>query len=146
MIIFYLKLCLYYIFKTHYPITTWGGQVSSYHRTSVDTRNVKKVVFMCDGFKGHGGFTDRMKGLLTTYFEAKRRKLPFFINWTAPFNLDEFLVPSGECDWRITPHEISYNYVDSFPVIMDISPTHGKNVIKKFIFKYSFIGKRDILV
>ena len=146
MIIYYLRLCLYYIFKTHYPITPWGGQVSPYHRKSVDTRNAKKVVFMCDGFKGHGGFTDRIKGCLTTYVEAKRRKLPFFINWTVPFNLDEFLVPSGEYDWRIDPHEISYNYADSFPVIMNISPTHGKNVIKKFIFKYSFIGERDILV
>ena len=137
---YYFDLIRYFIFKNKYP-EGWGGQFVRLEKTTA-----KKVVFMCDGFKGHGGFTDRMKGCLTTYVEAKRHKLPFFINWTDPFNLEEFLVPSGEYDWRIDPHEINYNYADSFPVIMDISPTHGKNVIKKFIFKYSFIGKRDILV
>lgn len=77
---YYFDLIRYLIFKNKYP-EGWGEQLLGHKNTYG-----KKVVFMCDGFKGHGGLTDRMKGLLTTYSEAKRRKLPFFINWTAPFD------------------------------------------------------------
>ena len=137
----YIKLILYLLFKTEYP-GKWEKQTSN-------TRNPgdkKKVIFMCDGFKQHGGLSDRMAGLLTTWYESKRQHLPFFIHWTDPFDLSDFLVPAGEYDWRIDPRKISYSYDCSFPVIMDISSTHGKNIIKKYLFKYSFLGKRDILV
>lgn len=101
---------------------------------------------MCDGYKGHGGLSDRMRGLLTTYYEAKTRKIPFFIYWTDPFELSDFLVPNGVCDWRIDAKEIFYDYERSFPLIMDISSTHGKNIIKEKIFKHCLRDKRDILV
>ena len=48
------------------------------------------IVCMYDGLILHGGLTDRIRGLLTTYREAKRRGMPFYIHWDHPFRLEEF--------------------------------------------------------
>lgn len=144
MIKYYLKLFAYYVFKTRYPMA-WGTR-SGRTKHAGERRRDTKVVFMCDGYRGHGGLTDRMRGLLTTYLEAKKHELPFFIYWTKPFRLEDFLVPAGDCDWRTDSENIGYNYVDSFPVIIDVSPAGWKNIFKKYIFKHSFAGKRDKLV
>lgn len=142
MIKYYLKLFIYYVFKTRYPIE-WGNNDYSV-KSAIEDKT--RVVFLCDGYRGHGGLTDRMRGLLTTYLEAKRHNLPFFISWTKPFLLEEFLVPAGDCNWSINIDDIKYNYNDSFPVIIDVSTAQWKNKLKKYIFKYCFLGKRDKLV
>lgn len=142
----YFRLAGYLAFKGEYPYGWGSGKGIGKGRAR--TSGSRKVVFMCDGFKNHGGFTDRMRGILTTCFEARRRGLPFYISWTSPFDLSEFLVPADPslCDWRIDPSQISYSYEDSFPVILDISSTPGKNIVKKWIFRYCFCGRRDVLV
>lgn len=72
---------------------------------------------MYDGLILHGGLTDRERGLLTTYKEAKRRGIPFYIHWNHPFELTDYLQPAT-FDWRIKPEEISYSAADSFPVLI----------------------------
>ena len=75
------------------------------------------IVCMYDGLILHGGLTDRIRGLLTTYREAKRRGMPFYIHWDHPFRLEEFLEPAT-FDWRIRPEEISYSSEHAFPVLI----------------------------
>ena len=76
------------------------------------------IICMLDGRRFHGGVTDRLRGILTTYREAKRRSLPFYIHWNNPFPLEEYLQPA-EVDWRIDPEKISYSKKISFPVVIE---------------------------
>lgn len=75
------------------------------------------IICMYDGLILHGGLTDRERGLLTTYKEAKRRGIHFYIHWNHPFELTDYLQPAT-FDWRIKPEEISYSAADSFPVLI----------------------------
>lgn len=142
ILIHYCKLFVYIIFKKKYPYKKW----EIYSKTKIHKKQSKKIVFVCDGFKNHGGLTDRFKGLLTTYSEAKRLNISFYIYWISPFNLNDLLVPSGKCNWIIDEQEILFDYEYSFPFIMDISPVNYKNIIKKYLFRYCLKDKRDIYV
>lgn len=84
-------------------------------------RLVKGVVCMCDGRIDHGGPTDRLRGILTTYREAQRRGIPFYISWTAPFDLSDYLVPAT-FDWRIAPESLGDSLSEVLPVIIDDLP------------------------
>lgn len=141
MIRHWLRLLAYLLFKREYP-EGWGTDLHP-QRSSRGGR----VIFMCDGFKGHGGITDRLRGLLTTYREAKRLGRPFFVSWTSPFMLEEFLLPAS-VDWRTNAEDIGRNYADSYPLILDVSPEQWKNIFKRPLFRYGFRcnGGRDVLV
>ncbi len=76
------------------------------------------VIMMYDGRLQHGGITDRLKGALSTYHEARRRGLPFYIYWRVPFKLEDYLEPAA-VDWRINDDEISSLRGDAFPVLID---------------------------
>ena len=84
---------------------------------SRDGLSKQGIICMYDGKILHGGLTDRERGLLTTYKEAKRRGLPFYIYWCHPFDLTDYLQPAT-FDWRISDDEISYSIKDSFPVVI----------------------------
>lgn len=75
------------------------------------------IVCMYDGRMYHGGLTDRLRGVLSTYQETRRRGLPFYIHWTHPFELTDYLLPA-EVDWRISPQQLSYSRHDSWPIII----------------------------
>ena len=81
----------------------------------------KGIICMCDGRMYHGGPTDRLRGILTTYHEAKKLNVPFYISWTSPFNLEDYLEPA-DFDWRIKPEEISYLKNEAFPFIIEDEP------------------------
>lgn len=84
------------------------------------------IICMYDGRIVHGGLTDRIRGLLTTYREAKRRGIPFYVYWDSPFELSDYLEPA-EIDWRIDKSEISYFKEEAYPVIIqDMSPWNNK--------------------
>lgn len=87
--------------------------------TKDDNKNaIDGIVFMCDGKLFHGGPSDRIRGILTTYREAKKRNIPFFIHWNYPFNLEEFLVPSGPVNWKINDNYLSYSKNQAYPVVI----------------------------
>lgn len=77
-----------------------------------------KVIMMCDGKLFHGGPTDRLRGILTTYREARRRGMPFYIYWRSPFRLEDYLEPAG-FDWRIEDDELKYTAEEAFPLIIE---------------------------
>ncbi len=76
------------------------------------------VVCMLDGEIWHGGITDRLRGILTAYRECRSRGIPFYIYWTQPFPLTDYLVPAA-VDWRIAPGEISRSRINSRAVVID---------------------------
>lgn len=83
----------------------------------------RAAVFMCDGKKRQGGLTDRLNGLLTTYFLAKKAGKPFRIYWREPFRLEDYLLPN-KVDWRIEGDNLSHNLREAYPVV--VSYKYGK--------------------
>lgn len=76
------------------------------------------IVCMLDGRRFHGGITDRIRGILSTWREAKRLGKPFYIHWNNPFPLEDYLVPN-KVDWRIPASRISYRKGLAFPVVIE---------------------------
>lgn len=112
-----LKLPIY-LFNYYPSFLSKGTHFYSVNYTDNGGRPEKEgVIFMCDGKLQHGGLTDRLRGLLTTFENVQNRGLPFFINWNSPFKLENYLQPN-EIDWRISPEQISYNKRYAFPVIL----------------------------
>jgi hypothetical protein len=63
---------------------------------------------MADGRIICGGLSDRLRGIVSVYKLCKQLNLAFKINFTSPFNLNEYLQPNTY-DWGISPDEICYN-------------------------------------
>lgn len=63
---------------------------------------------MVDGKLHHEGWSDRLRGLLTTYCMCKELGIQFKLYFKHPFALENFLVPNLY-DWTIDASEISYN-------------------------------------
>lgn len=94
---------------------------NQYYTDSPGKASKGGIICMYDGRIIHGGLTDRLRGLLTTYREAKKRGIPFYILWNSPFELSAYLEPA-EVDWRIDESEISYAREEAFPlIIQDLS-------------------------
>lgn len=98
----------------------WSLSLKEYYTGEMSPRSErckpKMIVFQCDGRAPHGGITDRLKGILTTYREARRRGIPFYINWKYPFRLEDYLVPAGDVDWRIAEDQLEYRLDKAYPV------------------------------
>lgn len=81
----------------------------------------QRIICPFDGTIYHGGLTDRLRGVLSVYAEAKRRSIPFHILWTSPFPLQNYLTPAS-CDWRISPDEFVRQAGRATPlIIQDLS-------------------------
>ena len=67
------------------------------------------IIFMADGRCPHGGIVDRFKGIVTMYALSKVNTLPFYINYTSPFNIDVVLFPHFY-DWKIKDNILSHSF------------------------------------
>jgi hypothetical protein len=63
---------------------------------------------MADGRIICGGLSDRLRGIVSVYKLCKQLNLAFKINFTSPFNLNEYLLPNIY-NWSILPDQICYN-------------------------------------
>lgn len=79
------------------------------------------LISMIDGRMRHGGFSDRLCGIISAYKYAKIHDLDFKINYTYPYSLDLFFLPN-KVDWEIGENDISYNIVQSYPVYISHFP------------------------
>lgn len=79
------------------------------------------VICMCDGRQIHGGLTDRLRGILTTYRDARKKNYPFYIYWVTPFLLEDYLQPA-KIDWRIKAENLCYDKSVAFPFIIEDEP------------------------
>lgn len=92
--------------------------------------DISMIVCPFDGRVCHGGTTDRIRGILSTYAEAKRRGIPFRISWTTPFKLEDYLVPAT-FDWRISREEMTFEKGKSIPVVIQDYPNEESDIILK---------------
>lgn len=68
----------------------------------------KTVVYMADGRTSHGGFSDRLRGIISLYEYCMKHDLDFRIHFVHPFSLEAFLIPN-KYDWRIDEKELIYD-------------------------------------
>lgn len=65
-------------------------------------QNSPMVLALVDGHNYHGGFTDRLKGIVSLFHFALARQVDFRLAYTFPLELSGYLEPN-EYDWRIAP-------------------------------------------
>jgi hypothetical protein len=85
------------------------------------------IIFFAEKGKWHGGFADRMKGIVTLYHYCLCKNIAFKINHTFPFVLSDFLLPN-EYNWQIDSKEIGFNRKET-----KILNLIGDNTIKRLI-------------
>lgn len=91
-----------------------------YTSGATKARNVDQmVIYMADGRMKHGGLSDRICGMVSTYNYCKKHGLGFKIHFVCPYSLSDFLECSS-IDWRISDDEISYNSHDSEPIYLSV--------------------------
>lgn len=78
----------------------------------------KLVIFMADGKVRHGGFGDRLRGIVSLFELCREHGYDFRIYFISPFRLDSYLLPN-KYDWRINDKEVSFNSEWSLPVYND---------------------------
>ena len=66
------------------------------------------LIFFTEEGKWHGGFCDRMKGIVSLFHFCLCKNIKFKINYEFPFCLSGFLQPN-EYDWIINRNEISFH-------------------------------------
>lgn len=87
-------------------------------------------IFMADGRLNHGGMFDRLKGIISVYAVSKAQKRDFFINFTHPFNLRDFLQPNSY-DWTLKSTDICYTFPAAYPLIL-YGETQNPNRLLKY--------------
>lgn len=78
-----------------------------YTNNMVSTKE-NEVICMIDGRVKHGGLTDRLNGIISTYHAAKSFGRPFKILFNHPFLLSDYLVPNT-INWIIEDNDIDYS-------------------------------------
>jgi hypothetical protein len=91
---------------------------------------------MADGRTIVGGLSARLHGIVSAYKLCKELNIAFKINFTSPFNLNEYLLPNIY-DWYISPDEICYNKKYAKPCF--IAVTYSRNINDQIFWtKYFF--------
>lgn len=94
---------------------------------------------MADGKRRHGGLADRLRSYLTYYGYCQRHGIRFAINFTSPFNLEDYLEPNSY-DWRLRPGELTFNSEEAHPFpfvtsgpLDDFERSEQKKLVDKYI-------------
>lgn len=107
------------------------------------TGEVKTIIICFDGIFSHGGFVDRIKGIISFYEVAKQLNCNFKIRFDHPFDLSIYFKPNTY-NWQIENNKVKFNPFDTQIVyLMDNFSANPKELIKqskaKTILVYSNI-------
>lgn len=83
------------------------------------------IIYMADGKMLHGGLSDRLCGLVSTYCYCKEHNKTFKAFFQSPYQLENFLLPN-KYDWTVNPNELSYNKRNSIPVYISYRKNNTK--------------------
>lgn len=99
--------------------------LSKYYNTSnnIPLKKGKTIIYMLDGRVYSGGLSDILRGIISMYCLSKEIGFDFMINFSFPYNLEDYLVPN-QYNWKINQGEISYNSNYSIPFWMYCSHTN----------------------
>lgn len=97
----------------------------------------KQVICMFDGRTDHYGMTDRLRGIVSSYYVCKELGYDFRIHFVSPFQLTDYLQPN-HIDWTILPEDISYHTTDSKVVYCGSNATLVEPFFQKLWLKKCF--------
>ena len=97
----------------------------------------KQVICMFDGRTDHYGMTDRLRGIVSSYYVCKELGYDFRIHFVSPFQLKDYLQPN-HIDWTILPEDISYHTADSKVVYCGSNATLVEPFFQKLWLKKCF--------
>lgn len=119
---YWLKKELNYMFFRQYRYRrTERRHLMPYYSATApgSTCSERMVVCMADGKYRHGGLADRFRSFVSIYSYCREHGVRFAINFTAPFKLEDYLIPNTY-DWRLKPGELTMNSTEAHPVFMDL--------------------------
>ena len=96
-----IKLFKRYFYSNSYLNESKNRLLTQYYSDSVaeDFSKVSPGIVICfDGHIQHGGLADRLRGIVSVYSYCREHNIPFYINYTSPLELTNWLVPN-EYDW-----------------------------------------------
>ena len=141
-------------------LQSWLKFILTFRKDYCEAENVKScigggklVVFMIDGKTLHGGLSDRLRGLFSTYLYCKKKGYVFKVYWVYPFRLQDYLMPAN-IDWLINKDDLCFNkkqvafrYFNSYSFMSDDEKAYFKalNTKKKEEHIYSNITLREDL-
>lgn len=105
--------------------------------------NKQYIISLVDGRKYHGGFCDRMKGIVSLFHYSLAKGIPYKIHYTYPFRLTDYLVPNLY-DWA--PDEapntnffsVKFLYLVGDPSVRRLARLNTRKQIQAY-------GNRDIV-
>ncbi len=111
----------------------------TYPDISPDLGNGKTVVFCVNGWVGHGGWTDRLKGIISAYYWAKNNNCQFKLWYSFPSLLENFLSPNI-VDWRCNKNDLKFNpFYDKVMNLCDVFDGDGCGSISFVKFRKIFL-------
>lgn len=128
--------------KLRNPIRTVLLYFYKIKNISFASNNKKQIIICMDGFTQHGGFVDRMKGVITLFETAKLTGFEFKIYHKSPYCLTDFLLPN-QFDWVATDEDIKWNlFTSRFHYLMldknfDLIKYFSKTKIKKHLLYFN---------
>lgn len=108
-----------------------------YNRQEKPATNKEQwIIYMADGKMLHGGLSDRLCGLVSTYCYCKEHHKRFKVFFQSPYRLENFLMPN-KYDWLVNQNELSYNKQNSVPVYISYRKDNAeqRNVADKKLNK-----------
>lgn len=118
--------------------------IKRYYYLGKNNLVVNSAIAMIDGRYYHGGLTDRLKGIISIYAYAKSVNIPFRINFTYPFMLNDFLCPN-RYNWMLEMNGIIYNIRYANPIVL-FSELSGKRLSRlKKTRQHHFYLNRDLI-
>lgn len=75
---------------------------------SFATPKTNTVIFCVNGWVYHGGWTDRLKGLISTYEAAKQAGKEFKVWYSFPRELSDYLLPN-KVNWSAYTEDLRFN-------------------------------------
>lgn len=95
-----------------------------------DNNIINIIIFSCNGNIWHGGLADRLKGIISVYDWCKCNNKEFKINFSHPFNLQDYLIPN-KYNWLINNKNISYSQISEPKVcLMEPRTCNKKEVLE----------------
>lgn len=93
--------------------------------------NDNYVVFIIDDKTIHGGLSDRLRGLLSTYHYCLKKNKKLIVNWSYPFELSEYLkinTTKAEYGGYLSHNlnEVSFRFFNSYSFMNDDEESYFK--------------------